>query len=116
MYVIYIDEYGESIYWGSVSYPAQVGDTIMVDGEEYFVKSRLLIPQEDKIIITVTQNIVRSSVAENSDNGRHTQMHNAIIALSKRQDASEKTEKALREKLISTKKNLTRAIKQDKKD
>lgn len=116
MYVIYVNEYGDSVYWGSVSYPAQVGDTIMVDDEEYFVKSRLLIPQEDKIIITVTQNVVRSNVAENNDNSRQTQMHNAILALNKRQDASEKTERALREKLISTKKNLTRAIKQEKKE
>lgn len=114
MYVNYVNEYGDSIYWGSVGYHAQVGDTIIVDEEEYFVKSRLLIPQEDKIIITVTQNIVKSSAVGHEGSGRQTQMQNAILELSKRQDASEKSDRALREKIISTKNNLTRAIRKDK--
>jgi len=116
MVIIYEDEYSESVFWGATTYPANVGDIVVVDGEEWHVKSRVFYPQEDKIVIVVTQRQNRISVAESKDTGRQNQMHNAIIELSKRQDVMEKKNRALGDQLSVVRHSVNNRIKQDKKD
>jgi len=116
MQIIYQDEYGSGVYWGQSSHPANVGDSVIVDEEEYYVKSRVFFPQEDKIIITVTQNMIRSTHKESTDSGRLNEMNNAILAVNKRQDASEKKGRALNEQIGSIRKHINQRIQQEKKD
>ena len=116
MTIVYQDEYGTGLYWGKSSHPANVGDTVIIDDEEYRVKSRVFVPEKDDIIITVTQNMLRASVEESSDNTRQNQMHNAIIELTKRQDVNEKKHRAVSDQLGSVKRGINQRIQQDKKD
>jgi galactokinase len=107
MQIIYQDEYGSGIYWGQSSYPAAVGDTVIVDDEEYYVTSRVFFPQEDKIVITVTQTIIRSK-APQEDGTRLKEMQRAIVDVNKRQDLQEKRTKALREQAMSIRQHIRR--------
>ena len=116
MTIVYQDEYGTGLYWGKSSHPANVGDTVIIEDEEYRVKSRAFFPEKDDIIITVTQNMLRASVEESSDNTRQNQMHNAIIELTKRQDVNEKKHRAVSDQLGSVKRGINQRIQQDKKD
>ena len=116
MQIIYQDEYGSGVYWGQSSHPANVGDSVIVDDEEYRVKSRVFFPQDDKIIITITQNMVKSAQKESTDSGRLNEMSNAILAVNKRQDASEKKGRALNEQIGSIRKHINQRIQQEKKD
>jgi septal ring factor EnvC (AmiA/AmiB activator) len=117
MNIIYQDEYGSGVYWGASTHPANIGDTVIVDAEEYRVKSRIFYPQEDKIVITVSQGSYRAPVAESSsDNGRLNQLNAAIINTNKRIDDTEKKNRALNEQIVSVKKHINRRIQQDKKD
>lgn len=116
MQIIYQDEYGEGVYWGQNSHPASIGDTIIVDDEEYRVKSRIFYPQDDKIVITVTQGMIRSAQTESTDSGRLNEVKNAILAINKRQDASEKKGRALNEQIGSIRKHINQRIQQEKKD
>ncbi len=116
MQIIYQDEYGNGLFWGESSYPANIGDTVVIEDEEYRVKSRTFTPESDEIIITVTQNMLRANVAESADNSRQNQMHNAIIELTKRQDVTEKKHRALSDQFGTVKRHVNNKIQQDKKD
>lgn len=117
MNIIYQDEYGTGVYWGASTHPANIGDTIIVDQEEYRVKSRVFFPQEDKIVITVSQGSYRAPVAESSaDNGRLNQVNAAIMQTNKRIDATEKKNRALNEQIVTVRKHINQRIRQDKKD
>ena len=49
MQIIYKDEYGVSLYWGASSHPANIGDTVIIEDEEYRVKSRIFSPVKDDV-------------------------------------------------------------------
>ena len=118
MQIIYQDEYGSGVYWGASSHPANIGDTIIVDDEEYRVKSRVFFPQQDKIVITVSQGSYRAPVAESSgvDAGRLNQLNAAIINTNKRIDATDKKSRAVTEQVGSIRKHINQRIQKDKKD
>lgn len=116
MQIIYQDEYGVGVYWGPSSYPAGIGDAVIVDNEEYRVKSRVFYPQDDKIIITITENMVMSVQKESADTGRLNTLNNAIIAVSRRQDVSEKKNKTLNGQVASVRQYIKQKNYQDKKD
>ena len=116
MNIIYEDEYGEAVYLGESSFPAQVGDTVVIDDEDYRLKSRIFYPQYDKVVITVTQNMVKSGVTESVDNSRQNEMQHAILALSKKQEAADKKHRALNEQLVSIRKHINQQIRKESKD
>ena len=117
MQIVYQDEYGSGVYWGASTHPASIGDTVIIEDEEYRVKSRIFYPLEDKIIITISQGSYRPPVTESSsDNGRLNQLNAAIIQTNKRIDDTEKKNRALNEQIVSVKKHINRRIQQDKKD
>lgn len=117
MTIVYQDEYGTGLYWGQSSHPASVGDTVIIEDEEYRVKSRTFMPEKDDIIIVLTQGSMRAPVAESTvDAGRLNQVNAAIINTNKRIDATEKKNRALNEQIASVKKNINRRTQQDKKD
>ena len=117
MQIIYQDEYGSGVYWGQSSYPANVGDSIIIDDEEYYVKSRVFFPQDDKIMITVTQNpIRRAKETTDSTSGRLAEMSRAIMAVNKRQDSSEKKGRMLTEQVVTIRKHINQRIQQERKE
>lgn len=116
MVIVYQDEYGAGLFWGESTHPANIGDTVIIEDEEYRVKSRTFIPEKDKIIVTVTQNMLRANVAESADNSRQNQMHNAIIELTKRQDVTEKKHRALSDQFSTVRRHISNKAQQDKKD
>jgi septal ring factor EnvC (AmiA/AmiB activator) len=116
MQIIYKDEYGVSLYWGASSHPANVGDTVIIEDEEYRVKSRIFSPVKDEIIIVMTQGSVRAPVAESNESGRLNQVNAAIMQTNKRIDATEKKNRALNEQLVTVRKHINQRIRQDKKD
>ena len=117
MTIIYQDEYGTGVYWGASTHPANIGDTIIVEGEEYRVKSRVFFPEQDKIVITVSQGSYRAPVAEGAvDAGRLNQLNAAIINTNKRIDATDKKSRAVTEQVGSIRKHINQRIQQDKKD
>ena len=116
MKIVYEDEYGVDLYQGNSTYPAAIGDAVIIEEEEYRVKSRTFYPAQDAIVVTVTQMAVRATVKEDKTPGRLAEMHNAIIAVTKRQDVSEKKGRALGEQLGSVRRHINQRIQQDKKD
>jgi hypothetical protein len=117
MQIIYKDEYGVSLYWGASTYPANIGDTVIIEDEEYRVKSRIFSPVKDEIIIVMTQGTYRAPVAESAvDAGRLNQLNAAIINTNKRVDATDKKTRALTDQVSSVRKHINQRIQQDKKD
>ena len=117
MQIIYKDEYGVSLYWGASTHPANVGDTVIIEDEEYRVKSRIFSPEKDEIIIIVGQGSYRAPVAESAvDAGRLNQLNAAIINTNKRIDATDKKSRAITEQVGSIRKHINQRIQQDKKD
>jgi hypothetical protein len=117
MQIIYKDEYGVSLYWGVSTYPANIGDTVIIEDEEYRVKSRIFSPVKDEIIIVMTQGTYRAPVAESAvDAGRLNQLNAAIINTNKRVDATDKKTRALTDQVSSVRKHINQRIQQDKKD
>ena len=119
MFIEYKDEYDTQIFWHSkdTAYPANVGDTVVFNEEEYRVQSRVYYPKENQMSIVVTQSSARAPVAEKAvDAGRLNQLNAAIINTNKRIDASDKKSRAVTEQVGSIRKHINQRIQQDKKD
>ena len=108
MQVRYIDEYGTGLYWGQNVQPIApvIGDTVIIEDEEYRVKSRTFLPEKDEVVIEITQNIVRSKDPEDSTSGRLREMNRAIVDIGKRQDSQDKLTKSLREQTMSIRQHI----------
>lgn len=118
MQIIYKDEYDTTIYNDHVKIAIipNINDIVIIEEDEYRVKSRIFLPKSEMVIIIITQNTIRKSSQENGDSTRLKEMSNAIMALGKRQDAGDKKTRLLHEQIISVKHLTSQRSKQDKKD
>jgi septal ring factor EnvC (AmiA/AmiB activator) len=117
MKIHYEDEYGTKLYWGSEeAFPPMPGDMVVISGEEWIVKHRSFIPEEQTIIVLVTENIARVRHSENSETGRLREVQNAIVAVNKRQDASDKKSRSLNEQIGSIRKNINQRTQRENKE
>ena len=116
MKIQYQDEYGESLHIADVDVIPSVGHSVIFADEDYRVKSVTWVIEHGYIIVEITQNAVKSVQKESDNSGRLNEMHNAILAVNKRQDASEKKGRAITEKVSSIRKHINTRIKQEKKD
>jgi hypothetical protein len=118
MKIQYEDEYGETLHIGTgeVTIVPTVGDFVILNEEDYRVKSVTWMIDHDFIVVMITQNMVKSSKKEDDNSGRLSEMHNAIVALNKRQDSNEKKSRALTEQITTVRKHINQRIQQDKKD
>jgi hypothetical protein len=118
MKIDYEDEYGNKLYQKPAGdfHPPLPGDTVVIDGQDWIVKSRAFIPQEQTVIVYVVEHIMRTQRQENSETGRLNEIHNVILALNKRQDASEKTSRALNEQISSIRKNVNQRTQRENKE
>ena len=120
MQIIYQDEYGETIYSSKEDIPSTqipaAADTVVIDDEDWRVRSRVFHPAHNIVVVIITQNMIKSTQKESTDSGRLNEMNNAILAVNKRQDASEKRGRALNEQIGSIRKHINQRIQQEKKD
>jgi hypothetical protein len=109
MQVRYVDEYGSGLFWGQTPQPIApvIGDTVIIEQEEYRVKSRTFLPEEDVVVIELTQNQVRSA-EPNEVGGRLKEMQRAIVEVNKRQELTDKRVKSLREQAMSVRQHIKR--------
>jgi hypothetical protein len=118
MKIDYEDEYGNKLYQKPAGdfQPPFPGDTVVIDGQDWIVKSRAFIPQEQTVIVYVAEHIMRTQRSENSETGRLNEIHNVILALNKRQDTTEKKSRALNEQIGSIRKNINQRIQRESKE
>lgn len=120
MKIIYQDEYGEEIYRSQQDIPSStipnIGDTIVIDDEDWRVAERIFHPKQNTVVIEITQNLFRSQQKTAADTGRLAEMNRAIVELSKRQDSTEKKNRALTEQFVTVRKHINQRIQQDKKE
>ena len=116
MKIQYQDEYGESLYSTNTDVIPSIGQSVIFEDEDYRVKNVTWMIEHNYVIIEITQNMIKSSQKEDSSSGRLNEMHNAILAVNKRQDAGEKKGRALNEQLTTVRKHINQRIKQEKKD
>jgi len=116
MKINYQDEYGEQLYSTNGDITPSIGQSVIFDDEDYRVKNVTWMIEHGYVIVEITQNTVRSTQKESADSGRLNEMHNAILAVNKRQDASEKKGRALNEQIGSIRKHINQRIQQEKKD
>ncbi len=116
MKIIYIDEYGNELLSSESPVALNVNDNVVIDDEEYRVQSKTIYPQQQNtIVLTITQNSVRA-VKESGNSNRQDNTNAAIIALNKRQDASDKKSRALGEQISSVRRHINQQIRKDNKD
>ena len=116
MKIIYIDEYGNELFSNESPVALNINDNVVLDDEEYRIQSKTIYPQQQNIIVlTITQNSIKA-VKESSNSGRQDNTNAAILALNKRQDASEKKTRALGEQIGSVRKHINQQIRKDNKD
>lgn len=109
MQVRYVDEYGSGLYWGQTAQPipASIGDTVVIEDEEYRVKSRTFFPVEDILVVELTQNQVKAKAPDEIDS-RLKEMQRAIVDVNNRQVLTEKRVKSLREQSMSIRQHIRR--------
>jgi hypothetical protein len=107
MQILYQDEYGEQLFLSESGQIPTVGDTIMLEEEDWRVRSRTFVPMQNAVIIEVTQNLVRSK-EEDGTGTRLKEMGRAIVELNKRQDVSDKKSRLLREQLVTVRQHIRR--------
>ena len=107
MKVIYIDEYGETLYRCENDNVPALGDTVSMDDEDWRIKSRTFVPMTNEVVIELTQNQVKSK-APTEDGDRLKEMQRAIVDVNKRQDLQEKRTKSLREQAMSIRQHIRR--------
>lgn len=100
MKIIYYDEYMEPLFQGNAVVFPNVGDSVMLEANEWFVQSRTFHPGSDTVTIVVMENAAADKTVEAKD-GRLSEMKSAILELRRRQDKHESKGRLLREQLVS---------------
>ena len=107
MKIHYQDEYGEELY---VAYNknavSRIGETVVIDKEEYRVKDVIWDAASDDVIVEVTQNPIRRAKEPTEVDGRLKEVQRAIVETNKRQDLQEKRTKSLREQTMSIRQHI----------
>lgn len=116
MLIKYEDDYGVYLTQQECNYPPSVGDSVIIQDDEYRVAGRTFIPASNIIIISVTQNSVKATLKVDNNSGRLSEMNSAIMALNKRQDLNEKKGRALTEQISTVRRHINQRTQQEKKD
>ncbi len=117
MIVEYEDEDGETLL--SVDSPGfipNVNDNVIIDNEEWRVKSRVFYPDQGGLVISLTQTSIRNSALKEDVEGRLTEVKASILALSARQSTTEKKVRSVNEQTASIRKHINQRITQENKE
>ena len=112
----YEDEYGNIVITSRTSFIPGIGDTIIIEDEEYFVKSRIFNPIEEVVTVMITQNMIKPKGKEDNFTGRLAEMNSAILRINSRQDVSEKKNRVINEKLGAVKQKISQRSQPEKKE
>ena len=118
MKIYYQDEYGEELYvaYNKNAVP-RIGESVVIDKEEYRVKDVIWDDASDDVIVAITQNLIKAAKVTTDDTtGRLAEMQRAIVAVTKRQDSNEKKGRMLTEQVGSIRKHINQRIQQEKKN
>jgi hypothetical protein len=116
MKLIYEDDYGNIYNAGTANHIPRVGDSLMFDDEYFKVNDVVWDVVAETITVHYKENVVRSVNVSENNTGRLNAVNNAIVALNKRQDASEKKTRALTEQVGSVRKHINQRIQAEKKE
>lgn len=111
------DEYGEQIYQidsNTFTHLPSSGDSVVLNDEDWVVKSRVFFPTQNAVLIVITQNLVKVQEKAGTDN-RLTDVQRAIMGIDKRQGAIEKKGRALSEQLVSVRSHVNQSIQRENK-
>ena len=117
MKIYYQDEYGEELYvaYNKNAVP-RIGETVVLV-QEYRVKDVIWDAASDDVIVEITQNLVRAAKEINDGtSGRLAEMQRAIVAMTKRQDTTEKKGRMLTEQVVTIRKHINQRIQQERKE
>ena len=117
MKIYYQDEYGEELYvaYNKNAVP-RIGETVVLV-QEYRVKDVIWDAASDDVIVEITQNLVRAAKEINDGtSGRLAEMQRAIVAVTKRQDTTEKKGRMLTEQVVTIRKHINQRIQQERKE
>ena len=116
MNIQYIDEYDRELFVSSKNEIPNVGDTVILDSEEWVIKSRIFYPEDDSVTINLTQhnsNNSNNSILSNASDLKLRDIKNTISRISDRQDINEKKTKNLNNKIDTVKQKLDNNIRQE---
>jgi len=95
----------------------RIGETVVINKEEYRVKDIIWDTASDDVIVEVTQNLIRAAKeTTDSTSGRLAEMQRAIVAVTKRQDTTEKKGRMLTEQVVTIRKHINQRIQQERKE
>jgi hypothetical protein len=115
MKLIYEDDYGNIYNAGTANYIPRIGDTLMFDEEYFNVTDVVWDVIAETITVHYKENVIRSVKISENNTDRLNAVNNAILALNKRQDESEKKTRALTEQVGSVRKHINQRIKEERK-
>jgi len=100
MQIIYEDEYAVELFRTTKNQtPAAVGDIVFLEDEQWIVKSRIFYPEVDIVVVSVTQNVIKSS--DKTEPDRLEEMRGTILSVAKKQALQDKKQRTLTEQIVS---------------
>lgn len=116
MKLIYEDDYGNIYNAETANQIPRVGDSLVFDEEYFKVTDVVWDVIAETITVHYKENVVRSVKVSEDSTGRHRLLNNAIVALNKRQDESEKKTRALTEQVGTVRKHVNQRIQAERKE
>ncbi len=117
MKIIYQDEYGEDLFTDNNGLIPPKESAVTINEEDYRISGYHIFPEQGIVIVSVTQNLLRSSEkSENESRGRLKEMQSAIIGVSNRLEATEKKQRNLSEQVTTVRKHINQSIRQGNKE
>ncbi len=116
MIVQYENEYEEVLFSVTTESVPLVGDSVVIDGNEFVVKSRTFYLKENGVSVVLSDYVHNSTVAESKDNTRLNQLNAAIIETTARVKDNEKKTRFIGDQISSVKKHINQQTRQNKKE
>ena len=116
MTIIYVDDYDEVLHRGSNQSIPNVGETVTIGDNYWKVKTRSFIPEQDTVVITLTENSFGTTQTESVDTSRLNKLHNAILNTNKRIDKHVADYEQMSEQVLKIKKNINQQITNERRE
>lgn len=116
MKLIYEDDYGNQLKIMDAVHIPRIGESVFINDEYFTVTDVTWDVAENIVTVHYKENVVRSVNVSENNTGRLNAVNNAIVALNKRQDASEKKTRALTEQVGTVRKHVNQRIQAERKE
>lgn len=118
MKVHFEDEYGNVLKIKIASTVINIpttNDVVIIDSEEFLVKSRTFHLDLEIVVVNITQTVPKIIAGHKQPDSRLNEAKTAIIGLTKRQDVLEKKEIHLNEQISNFKRQIDKITRQQQK-